>query len=907
MWRNFFIGLLVTAILGGIGYFLFFGNPSNPSGLAFSFRAIPPNAALILEGRQLPENWKKVSANNQVWESLKQTPTFLELDQDIQLLQLVLDADTALYRMVNTSNLLVSAHPSGASSFHFLFVCPVEEAQAQRLQRLVGKISGQALSQKNYDGAVVYKAPAGDPKRTFSFSLHEGLFIGSFSGLLVEQSIRWMNSDNSLLENPSFLAVAATRGKTSPLRLYLNAEEIPALIVPFLPPDESESVNWLQQFSGWSEMDLRFKSDFLSGSGYVHAFDTLHPFISIFQEQSPPEWELHQVAPFNTAVFISQGIGDPEQYQTALERFRQQHNKRMTPAEKPEVFGECELRPWLNQWMGNQASLVVTEPQKPAIREHSFALLHCADPETTDTLLRQLSQCVGGQSASFSERYAGHQLGRWPKAPLLSYLLGDLFHEVTGNFYVRLGNTVVVGNSPKALRNFINYYDSEQVLSQDLDFVSFTDNLNSAAHLFAYANVARTPRVLQSIFAGPVAEDIENNLSVFREFQAMAWQVTHDQDHLYYTNWCVKYNPIYREELPSLWATALDTTVSRKPMLSVNHFTRSREILVQDDAHQLYLINNTGLVLWKKQLDGPILGKVNQVDLFQNSRLQLVFNTARRLYRLDRNGKDLENSPNVLPGEASAPMTVVDYDGKGKIRLLVPCGKRVQLYDKQGKKVKGWTMKPMSSPILQPLQFLRLSGKEYLFVADSLGTLRIVDRRGKNRKKLRHSLPEGGRPFYLLPGNEFNLCELITTDSTGNVIRLGMNNRLDSIATDQWTSSHRFLSFDLDQNGSPEWVFADSNRLGVFETNGTLRFEFRFESTIGALPAAYNFPRKGFHLGITIPETRQLYLFDAKGMIWPGLPLEGTTPFSIADIDKDGNYNLVVGNADQKIYTFNLP
>lgn len=908
MWRKFFIGLLVLAILGGLGYFFYFGVPSNPSGLARSFRAVPSNAALILEGRNLAQTWKKVSEKNQIWESLKQTPTFQELHQNLDLLDLMLHSDTILERTISTGNLLVSAHPSGARSFHFLFVCEVNDAQQASLERIAKKLAGKvAISKKKYDGAVIFKAPTDDPKELFAYSFHEGLFIGSFSTLLVEQSIRLVNTGSSLLDDPSFLTVAATRGKTSELRLYLNPQNLSRVVLPFLPTNEDVSMTWLTRFAGWAETDLTLKADLLAGSGYAHAFDTLQPYLGLFHNQAPSDWTLQEVAPFNTAVMISQGIGEISTFQERLQQYREYHQSEITLPKLPAEVKDCDLPNWLNQWLGDQVALVITEPGRPELEEQSFALLRTEDPETTDTLLRTLSNCSGEQAASYRENYAGFTLGRWPKGQILSYLLGDAFRTVTGNFYARLGETVVVANSPQALRSFINYYSSEKVLSKDLDFVAFTDNLNSSAHLFGYANLARSPRILQSLLATEVAEDIENNLSVFREFQAIAWQISHDHDKLYYTNWCVKYNPIYREELPALWATALDTSVSRKPMLSINHFTRSREILVQDDANQLYLINNTGLVLWKKPLDGPILGKVHQVDLFQNSRLQLVFNTAKRLYRLDRNGKDLENSPTSLPDSATASVAIVDYDGRGKIRLLVPCGKRVINYDKQGEKVSGWKLAKAKAPVIEPVRFLRLSGKEYLFVADSSGQLRVVDRVGRKIKKLKHQLPPGGRPFYVHPGNEFAQCHVVTTDSTGNVIRIGMNNRVDTIATDRWSAAHHFLSFDLDQNGQPEWIFADSNRLAVFEADGKLRFEFRFEAVIEDMPAAYNFPNKGFHLGISIPETRQLYLFDPQGMIWPGLPLEGTTSFSIADINKDGSYNLVVGNADKKIYTFNLP
>ena len=86
---------------------------------------------------------------------------------------------------------------------------------------------------------------------------------------------------------------------------------------------------------------------------------------------------------------------------------------------------------------------------------------------------------------------------------------------------------------------------------------------------------------------------------------------------------------------------SLESDILTNPQFVINHRTKQKDIVVQDINNNLYLISNKGKVLWKKQLQGTILGKIEQVDLYKNGRLQLAFTTPNRIYIIDRNAQKL--------------------------------------------------------------------------------------------------------------------------------------------------------------------------------------------------------------------------------------------------------------------------
>jgi hypothetical protein len=124
-----------------------------------------------------------------------------------------------------------------------------------------------------------------------------------------------------------------------------------------------------------------------------------------------------------------------------------------------------------------------------------------------------------------------------------------------------------------------------------------------------------------------------------------------------------------------------------------DYTTNHKDIVVQDVKNNLYQITKDGKVLWKKQLDGKILGNIEQIDLYKNGKLQLAFATPKRVYVIDRNGKDVSPYPLKFNDAITQPLSVFDYDNKKDYRLLVCQGKALLMYDKQGKTVRGFIYK----------------------------------------------------------------------------------------------------------------------------------------------------------------------------------------------------------------------
>jgi len=325
-----------------------------------------------------------------------------------------------------------------------------------------------------------------------------------------------------------------------------------------------------------------------------------------------------------------------------------------------------------------------------------------------------------------------------------------------------------------------------------------------------------------------------------------------------------------------------------------NHKTGAKEIFVQDVAHKIYLISNTGKVVWTKQLQEPIIGKIHQIDVYKNNKLQLLFNTANKLYLLDRNGNNVEKYPIKLKSPATNGVTPLDYSHNRNYRILIGCNDNmVYNYNIQGDLVDGWKYQTATSFANQKIWHFAMAGKDYIVVPLANGQLKILERSGKDRLSITEKLPVGDNEVFLKIGRELSKTYLAKVDTNGTLIKVYLNNKKKAITYNNIVSG---ASFGMYNN---QFVFSNNNMFYVFDNEERLIYSSEMEVNLSHPPFLLQHKKIGAVGG------NQVYIFNAKGIVEDGFPLSGTTPFSITDINNDKTINLVVGDGN-KIVTYNL-
>jgi hypothetical protein len=487
-------------------------------------------------------------------------------------------------------------------------------------------------------------------------------------------------------------------------------------------------------------------------------------------------------------------------------------------------------------------------------------------------------------------------------------IFGPWFKSSKAQYVTVYDNYIIFGDTYKALSGVIYNNVLQKTLIYDKEFTQFADYMSSKANYFGFISLSGAGEILKTRMNNTAYKYYKTNQEKFRNFYAIAWQFTLE-NNIFYNNLLFRYQPTNTLKALTEWETRLDTIIAFKPQIVINHYTKEKEIFVQDKKNNIYLINRSGRLLWKKHIDGAIMGEVFQVDYFKNGKLQYLFNTKSKIYIFDRNGNFVEHYPINLPEKAAAALSVFDYDKNKNYRLFIPLkDKRVKVYTIEGKSISGFKFKKTDNDIIAPIQYVRDNNKDYIIITDK-SRIYILNRKGISRVKLQKQFnPSINNKFEYQPGtSNARRGRLVRTDIAGNIYYIYFNGKVEKKHIIKCSPNHYFNAVDVTGDRIRDFIFINDNKMSVYNLTGEKIYSYNFKTTIKHNPAFYKFAANKTYIGVTEVDSRKIYLFNTKGKILKGFPLIGKTRFSIGILKHNSSrFNLVVGGDEYYLYNYKL-
>jgi hypothetical protein len=339
-------------------------------------------------------------------------------------------------------------------------------------------------------------------------------------------------------------------------------------------------------------------------------------------------------------------------------------------------------------------------------------------------------------------------------------------------------------------------------------------------------------------------------------------------------------------EIEKLFSVALDTELATPPQFVLNHRTGNMEVVVQDRDHVLYLISSSGNILWQKQLNGPIQGKVHQVDLYKNNKLQLAFTTDSQFLVLDRNGKPVAPFTFNYEGGNLNGLSVFDYDGNKDYRFVVTQNEKVFMYNNKAQKVNGFTYTKANAPIMAPPQHFRIGTRDYLVFQLKNGQLKILNRTGQERVKVREDIPFSQNRIHLYKDR------FTTTTTDGFLVEINTKGTL------QKTQLGLHKEHGMDAT-SKTLAIMDDNVLRIRDKKVSL------ELGVYSAPQIFYLNEK-IYVSVTDIQNQKTFLFDSQGKAIVNFPLYGMSPVDMANMDNDKKPELVVQDQENVLAVYKL-
>ena len=433
---------------------------------------------------------------------------------------------------------------------------------------------------------------------------------------------------------------------------------------------------------------------------------------------------------------------------------------------------------------------------------------------------------------------------------------------------------LVFSNNEQTLKQFINDNLNKNTLKINSNF----NRLFSSISSFNTLN--------NNYFSG-------SNYNFFNELNLLNSKndFTENSFQLVQDNGIIHFNAVISKEtkedenlkISKLFDVEIDEEIIMYPHFVKNHVTKNLDIVVQDAKNNLYLISKDGKVIWKKKINQPILGKISQIDIYKNGRLQLIFNTKNKIYVLDRNGNNVKQFPKTFNDPITQPLSVFDYDKNKNYRLLVTQGSELLMYDKSGKKVSGFKYKKSINKISSKPKHFRILNKD--FIVFKIGSkIKILNRKGRERINFNDDINFSNQNIF-----EYN-DKLISTTTDQKLVQIDVNGVMD-------LSSLKNLSLN-----------SDGSNLVVLNENS-----IKLSSNVASIPFGnYGSPQlsninKNLLITLYDKQNKKSYLFNKNLILDTSFPIYSLIPMEIGDMNRDKNVEIIISNKNKFIscYTIN--
>jgi hypothetical protein len=872
--------------------------------------AVPDNTALIIKINNPGSLWEELNRSNLIWKSLSHYPAITTIRTELHLFDSISRRNKKINSILQRYNLVITLTLSGRTSFGAIYITSAPGSDpGKTADEFAREIFGDSarITQTPYASTSIHRLQVTEKSPPFYYTTVKGIFIGSFLADLVKKSTDRLTFNTPAFQSSGFHKVEAPSGKKADANIYINYRMLALALSKISRTENHYALIRFAHLASWSGLDVIIKNDELFLNGYTLAEDTTLHYLNLFTGQSAQSNDLSMLIPENIAYYAFFGWEDPAAY---FERMEMRNQQDELEGGNPVGLSAINHRYRLNlsdfflPWMGKQAIVFAQEADSRHGTNRVYAAFQVRDSLLAISLLDSLAMRMGLKRDSL--KYKGYKIIGFHFKDVLQNLFGSLFEPAGQSCITFIDKVMVFGKDQASLKYLIDEQISGYTLNRNKDYIGFEGKMSPKSNIFIYFNTSMASGAMHNMLDDPLLSALHPYVDSLMKFHPVGIQYS-SHDGLFYTSLVIGYTPNLQKEGPLRWQARLDTTITGSPQILNSLTSGDPVIMARDTSNNLYQYGSDGLLRWKIHFMGKMLSRIKPITLPDSDTIFYFFNTDSHLYLLRSDGQPAKDYPKRFPIPATNSLTVVNFDRRKDYRIFIAFNdKRVYQFDISGRTVMRWERPQMKSDIIHTVEYIVSNHKDFFFIRDKEGHLIITDRQGKQRIRVGPLFrPADHSSFYPVKLAQKGL--FLTSGPAGKLIFIQENGKTAEVTLDRFSDKHWFFNEDIMGTVVPEYIFIDKNKISYYSRSYKLIYSYVFRREINREPFVLHDQRdKQTMIGLTFPQTGELYLFDSKGY-YPMEPgIGGNTPFDIGHLDEGKSLNLLVG-AGKYLRNYILP
>lgn len=833
------------------------------------FNAIPASSVLMVainDADKLNYKLQKIAYRSE-WQQLQ---AFSKLEKTYAIL------DSLFLQKSNKQQkkIIGSLHTTSANTYDYILLTHYKTLGTD-LERLVQMLSKQGINVKSriFKNVTIYEIFLQNNEPPFTIANDGQLILCSNSASLVDEAILQYQK----IGNNHFFAKTRSSNNNYDFSMYVNTVNLPQLNSSLFKKNITNTpFEQIAQLTDWVSINIDVEKTALN--------------FELFSALKQKQQQLSNIINLKSASLSNNELLTFLPANTALVN--------MCSAEEVTQLGNGVWGKVLKQSGCKQWAWGYTESTSMLLQNYAYYMIQTQEKEI---LQRQLELQTGYKEV---ENYQNYPLYQANIQHLLSYLCYN--KTITSSaFFTWEERTLIIAPSLQQLKLLIDAIANKSTLAQNNDVQQFISNTDTPVQ--TYVNPKRFKQWLKEQIGAAQTNSFNQFFEAGAALSPIFWETIQKGKNLQ-----LRGQAIYGEFLPNqpisnttmLWRTQLEVKAISQPQLVRNAMTKATEIMVQDENKKLYLINGNGGIIWTRQLDRPILGKIHELDFYNNGTLYYLFNTKGKVYLLDKNGEDFRNYPIRLSSAANTGLSLVDFDNNGQYTYFIPCGNNnIYGYRYDGPPLKGWSPRKYLAQVKQPLLHLKTKNNNLMVAINENGNLYLLTPEGELHKKVVLGSSVVGTPQIDYRVDDNKLVISCKNGKTFVVNDMGEKWGKKYVSM-SYTSD--FITADITGSAQEELIYLTQKSIFVFDAKQQL-MQFKFPeakriSDVFTVNLSNNINR----IGVFDSEAEQIYLLQNNETVYPNFPISATSPFVVSDLFNTQQNILIASGTDNNIFAYKI-
>jgi hypothetical protein len=851
------ITLVVILLIVGFAYFRLVLSSSSARPV---YDAVPQSSTIIFEFKDFSKTKTKLQSALYA-KDLQQTGFVNRIVSQLNDIDKYFSVNT--YKPAAGNKIIATLHLTELNNYGFLYLIEAEKLDRNNYKAMMLSVKEKMETKERlFKEETIFDILTKDKKPFLSVTKINGILIVSAHASLVEEAVSQLKENNSILEDESFVKVKDLAGGDSDALVYFNFKNLVALESLFVDGSKSSIIKNLSLFSEWFESDIMLEQRAIIINGYTLFSNPQNSWISQFTYKPASQLTLPTIMSDRTALFMLISNADNEKYFDELKNHIKEADK-------------LKYISYFKPWVDDEWAFGMNEPMNADWQKEVFLVVKNSDSLIAQTKLAELAAFIDGDTVVDENKLSGRlNIGETVNDVMGKYLL-----PLNNPYYLVAGNYTFFANDSSTLMNLAATAQSDNTLAKSIDYLNFSKNISVSSNLYLYINSSKLSELLNATASGLLLESLQGGSKEYQKFSPASVQFSFEEN-LFFTSSYINYRSDVQEKNNMLWKLNLDTVAATKSFYVLNHNTKESEIIIQDAINNLYLISRAGKIIWKKALNSRIISDIKQVDFYNNSKLQYLFNTEKELFIIDRESNYVTNFPLRLPDNATAGLLLATYSDVNVKRIFIPCGNRIYGYEVNGKPLQGWNPKENTGEIIHPLQHYVFDGKDYIVAINTAGQVFLLDRKGENRVEPVQLKEAIKAPLQANITDK--LFELVTVSETGTVYKVDSKGLIKELKLNDEKSFIDFQYISIAGDNRPEYVFFEPGKLVAYNDSFNIAAEINFPANIDEKTFRIDSKNKSsFLLGIPSVGSNRTFILKADGTVFDDFIINGINQFEV--------------------------